>query len=57
MEVLKKLNTFQAQYEIEPPYPYIELMKQGGKRCHIANIQSGVILYISKIGTDLLKST
>ena len=31
MEVLKKLNTFQAQYEIEPPYPYIELMKQGGK--------------------------
>ena len=31
MEVLKKLNTSQAQYEIEPPYPYIELMKQGGK--------------------------
>lgn len=28
MEVLKKLNTFQVQYEIEPPYPYIEHIKQ-----------------------------
>lgn len=28
MKVLKKLNTFQVQYEIEPPYPYIELIKQ-----------------------------
>lgn len=24
MEVLKKLNTFQVRYEIEPPYPYKE---------------------------------
>lgn len=28
MEVLKKLNTFQVQYKIEPPYPYIEFIKQ-----------------------------
>ncbi|GAB2043910.1 hypothetical protein AGATL06_04060 [Agathobaculum sp. TL06] len=26
--ILEKLNTFQIQYEIEPPYPYIELIRQ-----------------------------
>lgn len=28
IEVVKKINTFQVQYEIEPSYPYIELIKQ-----------------------------
>jgi hypothetical protein len=46
MEVLKKLNTFQAQYEIEPPYPYIELMKQGEKMSHSKHTKRGYSLYI-----------
>lgn len=27
-KILEKLNTFQVQYEIEPPYPYLELIRQ-----------------------------